>query len=79
MEGELRQCRLRLSFLLFLFLIIHWSDSTVAKAIHVLHFMLQLINQVGYIIVIARLPGIDGNVNQPCLRAAPSDSVGLLP
>ena len=26
------------------------------------------------IIVIARLPGIYGNVNRPCPRAAPSDS-----
>ena len=31
-------------------------------------------NQMGYIIVIARLPGIYGNVNRPCPRAAPSDS-----
>ena len=31
-------------------------------------------NQVGYIIVIARLPGIYGNVNRPCPRAMPSDS-----
>ena len=31
------------------------------------------------IIVIARLPGIYGNVNRPCPRATPSDSVGLLP
>ena len=29
---------------------------------------------MGYIIVIARLPGIYGNVNRPCPRAAPSDS-----
>ena len=27
-----------------------------------------------YIIVIARLPGIYGNVNRPCPRAMPSDS-----
>ena len=31
-------------------------------------------NQVGYIIVIARLPGIYGDVNRPCPRATPSDS-----
>ena len=31
-------------------------------------------NQMGYIIVIARLPGIYGNVNRPCPRATPSDS-----
>ena len=31
-------------------------------------------NQMGYIIVIARLPGIYGNVNRPCPRASPSDS-----
>ena len=29
---------------------------------------------MGYIIVIARLPGIYGNVNHSCPRAAPSDS-----
>ena len=29
---------------------------------------------MGYIIVIARLPGIYGNVNRPCPQAAPSDS-----
>ena len=50
--------KLRPSFLLFLFLIILWSDSAVAP-----HFMLQLTNQVGYVIVIARLPGIYSNVN----------------
>ena len=33
-----------------------------------------LANQVGYIIVIARLPGIYGDVNRPCSRATPSDS-----
>ena len=31
-------------------------------------------NQMGYIIVIARLPGNYGNVNRPCPRASPSDS-----
>ena len=36
-------------------------------------------NQMGYINVKAQLPGIYGNVNQPCPRAVPSDSVGLLP
>ena len=36
-------------------------------------------NQVGYIIVIARLPGNYGNVNSPCPRAMPSDSGSLLP
>ena len=36
-------------------------------------------NQMGYIKVKAQLPGIYGNVNQPCPRAVPSDSVGLLP
>ena len=36
-------------------------------------------NQMGYISVslIARLPGIYGNVNEPCPRAAPSDSVSF--
>ena len=29
---------------------------------------------MGYIIVIARLPGIYGDVNRPCPRATPSDS-----
>ena len=36
-------------------------------------------NQMGYIKVKAQLPGIYDNVNRPCPRAAPSDSVGLLP
>ena len=36
-------------------------------------------NQMGYISLIARLPGIYGDVNKPCPRAAPSDSVRLLP
>ena len=31
-------------------------------------------NQMGYIKVKAQLPGIYGNVNRPCPRAAPSDS-----
>ena len=31
-------------------------------------------NQMGYIKVKARLPGIYGNVNRPCPRATPSDS-----
>ena len=35
-------------------------------------------HQMGYIKVKAQLPGIYGNVNQPCPRAVPSDSVGLL-
>ena len=30
-------------------------------------------NQMGYIKVRAQLPGIYGNVNRPCPRAAPSD------
>ena len=29
---------------------------------------------MGYIIVIARLPGIYGNMNNPCPLASPSDS-----
>ena len=33
-------------------------------------------NQMGYVKVKAQLPGIYGSVNQPCLRATPSDSVG---
>ena len=35
---------------------------------------LFLANEVGYIMVIARLPGIYGNVNRHYPRAAPSDS-----
>ena len=31
-------------------------------------------NQMGYILVIARLPGIYGNINCPCLQASPLDS-----
>ena len=31
-------------------------------------------NQMGYITLIAQLPGIYGNVNCPCSRATPSDS-----
>ena len=31
-------------------------------------------NQVGYITLIAQLPGIYGNVNRPCPLATPSDS-----
>ena len=36
-------------------------------------------NQMGYITLVAQLPWIYGDVNQPCPRATPSDSVGLLP
>ena len=36
-------------------------------------------NQMGYITFVAQLPWIYGDVNQPCPRATPSDSVGLLP
>ena len=39
----------------------------------------RLTNQIGYITLVAQLPGIYGDVNRPCPRAAPSDSVGLLP
>ena len=31
-------------------------------------------NQMGYIILIAQLPGIYGNINCPCPQATPSDS-----
>ena len=41
--------------------------------------VLQLTNQVRYIIVIPQLSGIYGNVNRPCPRAVLSDLVGLLP
>ena len=36
-------------------------------------------NQMGYITLAAQLPWIYGDVNLPCPRATPSDSVGLLP
>ena len=36
-------------------------------------------NQMGYITLVAQLPWIYGDVNRPCPRATPSDSVGLLP
>ena len=36
-------------------------------------------NQMGYMTLVAQLPWIYGDVNRPCPRATPSDSVGLLP
>ena len=36
-------------------------------------------SQTGYVTIRGRSLGIYGNVNQPCPRASPSDSVSLLP
>ena len=36
-------------------------------------------NQMGYITLLAQLPGIYGSVNCPCPRAMPSDSGAINP
>lgn len=44
---------------------------TVTVAMDVIARTTLWTNQVGYITLIAQLPGINGNVNQPCPQAHP--------
>ena len=50
-------------------------SMTVAMAIWTALRATLWTNHMGYISLIARLPGIYGDVNKPCPRAAPSEEI----